>query len=122
MTEQMFALARRAVACKGWRWMNGMLLLGGDRVTERTIAIAHGSLPDLSDPATVGCLFVLVREAWDDDGAYTMPQTASQGGGWIVWACPPADLNLPRGTGATEAEALVAALEAATKAGRSTRS
>ncbi len=25
MTEEQIALARRAVACRGWRWMGGML-------------------------------------------------------------------------------------------------
>jgi len=63
MTEEQIALARRAVSCKGWRWMPGMRVLGGDRITERTLAIDHGAFPDLTDPATLGCLLALVREA-----------------------------------------------------------
>lgn len=121
MTEDMIDLARRAVACRGWWWMPGMLVLGGDRITENTLAVLHGVVPDLTDAATLGCLLALVREAWDDEGAYTMPQIGSQGGGWDLWACPPADGNCPRGTGDTEAEALVAALEAAPKRGEHRR-
>ncbi|MBV5336333.1 hypothetical protein JZU48_04995, partial [bacterium] len=69
--------------------------------------------PDLPDAATLGCLLALVREAWDDEGAYAMQRSVCEGGGWALWACPPGDVNIPRGTGATEAEALVAALEGA---------
>ena len=52
----MVALAERAIACKGWRWLPGMRIINaGYRGIER---------PDLSDPATLGCLVALVREAW----------------------------------------------------------
>ncbi|MEN9785525.1 MAG: hypothetical protein RLZZ299_789 [Pseudomonadota bacterium] len=85
MTEEQIALARRAVACRGWRWMAGMLTACSVRVIEGGggYIIGHrqgatregggwvdaedaGYLPDLTDPATLGCLLALVREAWSN--------------------------------------------------------
>jgi hypothetical protein len=111
MTPDMLDLARRAVACRGWRWMLGMQAitpdgLFGHRVTEHTILIDPDHLPDLTDPATLGCLLALVREAWGDPRAY---MRASFGWEWITDYCVE---KWPPG-GETEAEALVAALEAA---------
>jgi len=69
-------LARRVVACLRWRWMDGMRALDGDRkcgfrLTENSGLPGHPDpvvddswTPDLSDPATLGCLLALVREAW----------------------------------------------------------
>ena len=105
--EEMLELGRRAVACKGWRWMPGMrrvwpflvrtpILQGNvwscfasdedrargysermpaerveddplsrepaakwDDATDQWVA----DIPDLTDPATLGCLLALVREA-----------------------------------------------------------
>ena len=129
---EMEELGKRAVACKHWRWMPGMLDAYGDRVLSVVVGKAgaevttdylewtgiaymqtqqHGTWadderrharPDLSDPATLGCLLALVREAWGDV-KYSEPM-----GGWYVFN--------KRFVGArydTEAEALVAALEAA---------
>ena len=77
----MTVLAKRAIACSGWRWMPGMLTLDGLRLG----VVAHtpsgawscltaggepsdrpmrDELPDLSDPATMGCLLHLTRQAW----------------------------------------------------------
>ena len=75
----------------------------------------HGTnevaLPDLDDPATLGCLLALVREAW---GSHV--SSIRTGDGWSVrhmgrdgWA---AGLSVV-GITPCEAEALVAALEAA---------
>lgn len=125
-------LGRRAVACKHWRWMPGMVTTDGKRVLAaykdslvvasqrndtsllmvfRLDAITYSPFPDLSDPATLGCLLALVREVWDKfvwvgyswriDGTEGH-QCHTIGHGSIV------------GTfSATEAETLVAALEAA---------
>lgn len=128
----MIALARRTVACKAWRWMVGMLTHDGYRMlwcseTEREwagphfteagmawrYARIHGEphLPDLTDPATLGCLLALVREAWGDDEAYAIPWH-DEDGGWTV-CVHEEDRSVSVSEGDTETEALVAALEAA---------
>jgi len=130
MTEAQVGLAKRALACRGWRWMPGMRTINGRRLAvvfgaSRTAAVLcdlrddansdteelQGELPDLNDPATVGCLLALVREAWgmptgitvtysSDEGLWGVSWSGATHGGWC-------------GRGETEAEALVAALEAA---------
>ena len=120
MTEAQTALSRRVVACKGWRWMPGMMRLratptwsrdhlkGEGRVTDGGDPWVYEDwpvIPDVTDAATVGCLLALVREAYPD--AYTVPQF---GGGWEV--ASPVDADVV-GDGLSEAEALVAALEGA---------
>ena len=90
MTPELETLARRAVACKRWRWMRGMLaiipaahegatgytvnLTGSDAIL---MAVEAGAYPDLTDPATLGCLLALVREAWNDS---TLGVSAARGG------------------------------------------
>lgn len=129
-------LSKRAVACKGWRWMPGMAYWsggiayriayrcresgtwvafeidsvgGGDRQYGMTLQHA---LPDLNDPATLGCLLALVREAWGDHLLHVEPYHCAE---WHVWPAP--GMENDRDTaiwhGETEAAALVAALEAA---------
>jgi len=114
-------LNERAVACNGWRWLPGMLTMDGVRIYAVEGDTFDGfdddseynnhpvealEWPDLTDPATLGCLLALVREAWGDQRAY---MRAGFGWEWITDYCaekwPP--------DGETEAEALVAALEAA---------
>ena len=104
----MSELARRAVACKGWRWVPGMLTQHGSRYVAEGRCPRRSVLPDLTDPATLGCLLALVREAW---GCRTAYFTHSHGS-WLVmrrdpWSLPLCELQ------DTEARALVAALEAA---------
>lgn len=121
-------LARRAVACKGWRWMPGMLTNTAYRVCDDGYTWPHLQrgdtlrsglhFPDLTDPATVGCLLALVREAW---GCHVHLRHRARGrprfGKVSVWE--PVDglarrlVAGPRVLCATEAAALVAALEAA---------
>lgn len=138
MTEEQIALAKRAVACKGWRWMTGMLRGDGFRCTwvdedERELAAptwcANGiewkngrtgskDLPDLTDPATLGCLLALVREAWQDRGlaAVTAAYTHERGYQFRVVGGHhhgSAFMGMSLRSYGTEAEALVAALEAA---------
>ena len=74
------------------------------------------SVPDLSDPATLGCLLALVREAWGDATADVIhfdvwKTNGTWGHEWTV-QCRDAG-RFTKSRGATEAEALVAALEAA---------
>lgn len=79
MTPELVALAHRAVACKGWRWMPGMMRLREappqmrdhlrreGRVPDGPDDWAYDDwpvIPDFTDPATLGCLLVLVREVW----------------------------------------------------------
>ena len=137
MTEAQIALARRAVACKGWHWLPGMLALPFDGMVSTPVRLTNERdwphdvglrLPDLTDPATLGCLLALVREAWRCPTVYVRQSTTRrQSDGVIAWevcdlyldaeACRA--LGVPRegsvgswGHG-SEAEALVAALESA---------
>ena len=124
-------LARRAVAYRGWRWMPGMRYRlsprhpwcryeGGDAtdddgnpVTESPPSARSAlAVPDLSDPATLGCLLTLVREAYGRPDAYIAYQEAPEQRGWALVRA-----GRVLAVESTEAEALVAALEAAPAAG-----
>ncbi len=147
MTDEMIDLGRRAVACKGWRWMPGMLadLTTPEYKPARVLSVQSGGyeppmleiawswddgdgvhprgwLPDLTDPATIGCLLALAREACEPErapGDWPMVctyQSAAKKWGVGAWLNESgkatfAALVLP--TCDTEAAALVAALEAA---------
>lgn len=115
-------LARRAVACPRWRWMPGMLLDAHERlvgIDPEGIPYGHShtaghrvwlherSLPNLSDPATMGCLLALVREAFGDPTLFAECHPVG-----AKWQTHSVDGGI-FGEGDTEAAALVAALEAA---------
>lgn len=130
MTPELQALGKRAVARKGQTWLPGMRLWCPERGYGRIIALTPGLLiewerghhrktwtlkaaksqliPDLTDPATLGCLLSLLREAWRDPkgSVYYLAPVESEPG-WFAEFGARAELY------ATEAEALVAALEAA---------
>jgi len=138
MTDAVIELAKRAVACKGWRWMPGMRTVymeGGcdyepGQAFRRTdwlecvepykeqrdfhngniwYGARDDGLPDLSDPATLGCLLALVRKAWGDPRASTNASPYGDGG----WAVMGSKARRFYAWGRSEAEALVAALESA---------
>jgi hypothetical protein len=124
MNEKQIAIGRRAVACKDWRWMSGMATAEGHRVVlvdDDVLWMVYNEegkckpgcvedfVPDLSDPATMGGLLALVREAWGDDEAYANPWH-DEDGGWTV-CVGEEDRSVNVSEGDTEAEALVFALE-----------
>lgn len=143
MTEEQIALARRAVACKGFRWMPGMagtdalgvpfrcaltrhsggimVVAGMAVMVAHPDALAH-MFPDLTDPATLGCLLALVRDAYGDPSLYVRLSDTTRSDGVRAWEAlgwldpsrsPDGRGGSWRGWGyASEAEALVAALEA----------
>jgi hypothetical protein len=120
MTDNMIELGRRAVACKGWRWMPGMLVRCGDWLPVRMVSVdaaraallSENAIPDLTDPATLGCLLALVREAWGDDWISTGRMAYLDGSSvWVVTMTFGQRLGTRQAE--TEAGALVAALEAA---------
>ena len=149
MTPELEALARRAVACPRWRWMPGMLVTSVGRIIEVdgdfVSAFEHPwkdfefefrkldpnrsyipDLPDLTDPATLGCLLALVREAWRCPTVYVRQGTTRRvSDGAFAWevcdlwldaeACRALGVDRQGSVGSwghgSEAEALVAALE-----------
>lgn len=56
-----------------WCWSVGAKLKGGDRITEDTLGIAHGAVPDGDDAATRGCLLEQVRDKWHDPRTFAVP-------------------------------------------------
>lgn len=120
MTDDMIELAKRAVACRGWQWMRGMSNDQGDVIDCVDVETGKAycgewdvdmtALPDLTDPATLGCLLALVREAYGDPYAsiwYSADHNHS-GDRWSYYS-----KAFSFSGHATEAEALVAALEGA---------
>lgn len=155
-------LARRAVACAAWKWMERMraalhrtdwdpitLVTHGDVISaldpkhmgrllmwwddhkphgkDREWSAPHFwfepdpvdlLLPDFSDPATLGCLLALVREAFSAVDVHVIPTVYAEGvpirfACWVVTAEGLRVIQSARGFGDDRAEALVAALEAA---------
>ena len=107
--DRLLALARRAVESHRWRWTPGMLRLDGYRVCHRIVPRALNpaeDVPDLTDPATLGCLLALVREVRQEPTGFLVPTHAE---GWSYYTrLIAADWY----AGDTEVEALVCALEA----------
>lgn len=94
MNGELKALALRAIACPGWRWVPGMrVVICGKASTEADAVVLQAldggllmadaggpdggwyrmaagpvrepALPVLTDPATLGCLRSLVERAWE---------------------------------------------------------
>lgn len=123
--EQARALGERWLAACG---ISSELLLAVDSLRSRGLTMYRGTVsgvlwrldeasatwwPDLRDPATRGAALEVVRERWSDPAMYLMPlwrDLACTRRVWVVARDADAE---GRGSGDTEAEALVAALEAA---------
>jgi len=77
-------------------------------------------VPDLNDPATRGCALELVRDAWKDPAMFLQPLMEYGGSYWLMWHIDETlhaqAGKLPRATGSSEAETLVAAMVAVTAA------
>ena len=139
---------QRAKRCTEWRWLPGMRTLDHQRVVQvdtdgRILAASKGhfgdwtvleldseAIPDLRDAATLGCLADLVRDTWSTAPATTarFVYYSPERGPYSGWACTywRPDDSVNKGAwiqahGETEAEALVATLEAAGKAEEETK-
>jgi hypothetical protein len=113
-------LGRRAVACKGFKWMAGMQPLGGAwRAAEANFGdppeaagLSDDAVPDLRDPATLGCLESLARKA-QPGGDKLAVVGAGDGGAVVVEVDVAAGTIAPFGEAPTVAEAWVTILEVA---------
>lgn len=91
--------------------------LGDDRFSPRAWTEGTAPVPVLHDPATLGCLLTLVREVWGEPSLSLMPVDESVPLHWM-WvdgglAAPMMGCAAWHDEFPSEAEALVAALEAA---------
>lgn len=119
------ALGRRVMACRGFRWIAGMLATGPggpvrvewivDGSPDAECGMPSGGVPDLRDPATAGLLPALVREAlkeprlcaWTSDGAeWELVR-------WYIGDDGEYQPATATGRGPTEPEAWIAAWETA---------
>jgi hypothetical protein len=124
MNEEELEIARAFVVCGRWVWLPGMLgvsamagiwrvekadltALGGAGAGPASIHEAGAWFPNISDPATLGCILQVVREAHGIPWLNTVPLVTA--GGVHGWRVRGLDTPVCK----TEAEALLRALQAA---------
>ena len=125
MTKTLTQLGKRAVTCSKWKWVPGMKVVGRRGLPEAWFRCEYGdgpfvgewsnAVPDLTDPATVGCLLALIREVWCDSDIYVERGDFRDQLRWHVVSPFTDGIPLLLGAGDTEAEALIEALTAASK-------
>lgn len=101
------ALGKRLVACKAFHPMRGMLDMQG-RTWDQSLLWRWSNdvdVPDLRDPATLGCVLAIVREAHGRLGLVGCLMERPRE--WMIF------LENGHIVAPNEAEALVAAVEAA---------
>ena len=117
MNHDLVQLAKRAVACKGWKWLSGMAYTDHAGVLWRIgagglMALEGDCLPVLNDSATKGCLLDLLRKVYKDPSLTTHMIKRNK---YNVWRVGRLGI-MPLGEEyKSELEAMVAALEAAPK-------
>ena len=92
-----------------WVGVDTLSLMRLGAMRPRPVSIAD-LIPDFSDPAPLGCLLALVREAWGNPTAHVGHSTSMDYPGWTVWFHDGEGSVGPRDA---EHKALLAALEAA---------
>ena len=122
--ENQKALGERAVACKAWKWMPGML---GGTIGDWFRCYAqpdglywqgepHGGwtktkeddwIPNLNDPGTKGCLLDLIRDASNDPWLYVYNRSRADGSE-TEWTTT---ISGRRFSAGSEQEVLIAMLE-----------
>jgi len=102
--EAAVELCKRALACKHWRWIIGCVNEVGECYAGDHLFYL-GTYPDIFQPATLGCLVVLVQEAYGDK------VVISQGNGW--WSVETDHYRWDDDNTTSFQEALVKTLEAA---------
>lgn len=109
MTPEMVELGRRAVACKGWRWMSGMRWCMDDDHGRIDEGRPTHAIPDLTDPATLGCMLALIRELLEEPTGYMSwyEGDSENSAGWSYVSPDHSTYDAVP----TEAEALIVALE-----------
>lgn len=115
MTPEQIELAQRLTEHHAFQWMPGMLAWRDDCPPVRVTHIEdagnalqeHRWRPDLSDPATVGCLLVLAREVYNDRGVFVRPRGSKMRPDWVVMLGETSDVVC---AAPTEGEALALAI------------
>jgi hypothetical protein len=93
MNEMMLDLGKRVLDSGNFKWREGMLAWNGsgyERFCNSDTWDYSGSMiPDLSDPATVGCAIAVLRDVFDDETVcvYAL-DLAMIGTTWIVTGMP----------------------------------